>query len=690
MSNEHQNGEKANDSLKKRKIFKKPLPKKVKRIVVIFVALLLAGAIGFTIYSQSKLKTASLASTVNAMVTRGPIQVKIEGSGSVEPIERYDIMPLVKGTILTAPLEEGDAVKDGDLLYEIDYSDVTTEIEKAQNTLEKLYNTQADLNESIRNLNVYASATGKLTGMTLKVGDNFSSNGGKIAEITDVMTLVAAVPFSKAQLDNLYIGQTVTIGIEQYMQTVSGTVHAIGTVSKASGYGSILTDVEIHINAKEQNCEGIKEGTKVTAAVQTANGEIKSPSYGEISYPETVLLVAKAGGTVDKLYAKNNDWVEKGQLIASFENTSLTDQLKTNNLDIKDAISSLNSRRESLDDYIITSPIDGVVITKNYKKGDNLQLGNNGSTIIMTVADMSKMIFYIAADELDIAKIQIGQSVKVEADALPGQEFDAEVTQIATEGTSENGVATYQVKVTINNPEGLLPGMNVTGEIIIEEKLDTLMVPVSAVTARGGRYFVYRSTNPVESKKPEPQARAVITAFAAPADNIPAGEGQAPERPVQGEAVPGRDNTRGSDRPRQEGTGEAEEGQAFNKGENKAAGQNPGTPQASGDTGQNKAATAGNREEISERIMRQLEANKPENTKIVEVEVGINNDEYIEILSGLSEGDIVVITGVSTELTGNNAMRNSAGMGSPNVRVMDGGGGASGGRMQGGGMPGGR
>ena len=634
---------------------RKPIPKKVKKIIIVSTSIALAVAIGFFIYLNQKSKSASNVSTINTEVTRGTLQVKIEGTGSVEPIERYDIMPLVKGTILEAPLEEGDSVSEGDLLCKIDYSDVTTEIEKATNSLEKLYLTQSDLNESLANLKLYANASGKLSEMSLKIGDTVSTSGGKIAEITDVLTLVATVPFNKVQLNDIQIGQTATIGIEQYMQTVQGTVVSKSSIPNASGNGSVMYNVEIHINAKAQNAEGIKEGTKVTATIEAGGKSITSPSEGEISFPETILLTSKSGGTVSNLYATNGEWVKKGQLIAVFENDSLTDQIKNNSLDIKDALSTLNSKKESLEDYIITSPIDGVVITKNYKKDDNLQLSSNSSTIIMTVADMSKMIFYIDADELDIAKIKIGQSVSVSADALEGQNFDAEVTQIATEGTSENGVSTYKVKVTINNPEGLLPGMNVTGEIVIEEKIDTLMVPVSAVTTRSGRYFVYLSTDKSSDKtsKTTPTAMKTLTVSAASTDSETSSQDEATPTPssAQTETKHGK-----KARPSSDATGETPP-----TSENSSNSEATPTP-SSAQTETTEPSASPALGDISERILRQLEANKPENTKIVEVTVGINNDEYIEILSGLSEGDIVVTTSVSTEKTATTTTNMPGGM----------------------------
>ena len=80
------------------------------------------------------------------------------------------------------------------------------------------------------------------------------------------------------------------------------------------------------------------------------------------------------------------------------------------------------------------------------------------------------MVFNLEVDELEISKIELGQTANITADALPDETFTGEVTKIANEGTSQNGVTTYKVELTISEPGNLISGMNVNAEIIVRVK----------------------------------------------------------------------------------------------------------------------------------------------------------------------------------------------------------------------------
>ena len=458
--------------------------KSKKRNKVILVAslclIIIVGAVVVGGFVLGKPEAVSV--NIDVQVTKGDIEVKIEGSGTVEPVESYNIMPLVRGTILQCNYEEGDKVKEGDVLYVIDYSDAEASIEKTHNSLEKLQKTEKELRKKINNLTYYAESSGILSGFNLKKGQSVSDNGSQIGEVIDTSKLKVVAPFNSSQIANIYVGQSATVTFSKYMQSVTGTVIK---KSNARNSSTFLYDVTVEIDVDSQKISSIGEGVSATVAI---DGETSAQS-GKTVYPDSVLLVTEAGGKVKNVYASNGDWVNKGDKIVEFENDSVETQLENNLLDQKDLMSTLKTQGKDLDDYTITSPISGSVITKNYKKGDNLQQSTEST--LMVVADMSQMIFNIDADELDIKSIQIGQPVDVKADALPEQVFDAEVTAISTTGTSVNGVTTYSVEVTIFNPEGLLPGMNVTGSIIIDTAEDVVRVPVAAVNAKNGRYFVY-------------------------------------------------------------------------------------------------------------------------------------------------------------------------------------------------------
>ena len=87
----------------------------------------------------------------------------------------------------------------------------------------------------------------------------------------------------------------------------------------------------------------------------------------------------------------------------------------------------------------------------------------------------------MAIDETDISKIQVGQRVEVTADAMPGETFGGTVTNISLEGSSQGGVSTYPVTVTLDNTDKLLPGMNINAKIVIGSASGVLCIPADAL-----------------------------------------------------------------------------------------------------------------------------------------------------------------------------------------------------------------
>ena len=98
------------------------------------------------------------------------------------------------------------------------------------------------------------------------------------------------------------------------------------------------------------------------------------------------------------------------------------------------------------------------------------------------ISDLSALTFDMMIDELDIPSVQQGQKVQITVDALPGQTFTGYVDKININGVTANGVTNYPVTVMVEDPDpALLPGMNVSADILIEEVPHALTVPLSAV-----------------------------------------------------------------------------------------------------------------------------------------------------------------------------------------------------------------
>jgi HlyD family secretion protein len=283
-------------------------------------------------------------------------------------------------------------------------------------------------------------------------------------------------------------------------------------------------------------------------------------------------------------------------------------------LSLRESELSYESSREQLEEYSIKAPISGTVVEKSVKAGDTVENSNSGSTALCVIADMSVMTFRINVDELDIAQLERGQEVSITADALDDRSFSGYVDNIGILGSSQDGVTAYPVTIVINDAEDLWPGMNVSAKIIVNSAQDVLRVPVTAVS-RGNVVLVKdaenaeRSNGAANAERPESENRT------------------RPEGAWNAENASGAGVTATMGGIRPEGAWNAEN--ASGAGVTATAGGiRPGGAGSTSGAG----LAVGIRPE-----------NAPEGAAYVRVEIGLNDESYIEIKSGLSEGDILLI-----------------------------------------------
>ena len=452
-----------------------------KRIIILAIIVLLVVLLCSFLLSKGKKNGDVEKSYVETQAYIGNLVESIQQSGVVEPYERYEITYLVRGEIISSPFEEGDFVNEGDTLYQIDDEDAQLSMEKAQNNIEKARMSLEEINEDIQKLNIYAPASGKLTDFSLELDDHI--NGGIIGKIINNEILTVDIPFSVSDFEKISVGDNVTITSALYMTSLPGKVtHKYYANAGSGSDGSVLRNVEIEI----KNPGALAENTTFSATVFTNSGNVNSSGSGTIGSGTISDLKAEVSGTVTKVAVKNGDYVTKGQLIARLSNPTLVNSQKSSALNLRDSELSMESNQKTLDNYNITAPISGTIITKNSKAGDNID-SSNSQTAMMVIADMSKMKFTISVDELDISDIHLGQTAYVDADALPNETFIAKVTTISSEGVSSgDGVTTDDIELTIDEPGKLKSGMNVNANIIINETYDAVIIPEDALMSVRG------------------------------------------------------------------------------------------------------------------------------------------------------------------------------------------------------------
>lgn len=622
---------------------KKTLSISKKIIAAVLVVIIAAG--GFFIYSGRGSKTSS--ELITSRVTRGDINSVIEGTGTIEAINQYEVTSLAKGDITADYFEEGDYVTKGQLLYEIDSSSVSSNIAKAESSVEKAQMTYDQAVEDASNLYIKSDVAGVITELNVKKGDQVS-NGMTVAKVVDKDNLILNITFNTEDAKKLYIGQGASVSLENSFTEVYGNVSRIASGSTVNSFGVAVTNVEIYV----RNPGSIVPGQKATAIV----GDYACNDAGTFEYKNESTITAKASGKVASLSHKTGDSVSYGETLVVLQSGSTNSNVRSSKLSLDDAKLSLKDSKESLDDYRITAPIDGKVIEKDVKAGEKLD--QNSASTMAIIADLSTLVFEMSIDELDISSIEVGQKVDITADAMEDKTFTGYVSNISIVGTSAQGVTSYPVKVTIENGEdsGLIPGMNVTGDIVVESVSDVLRVPVSAV--RRGNFVIVKDDGTVPDNKSD------------------RGNGGEP----QGAKLDGH--------PDADGNAKLPEGKESSSlfgviGQTAYAADE--TPSDMTDEEKSKART--------ENMKKQLDV--PDGYTVVQVETGLSDDTFIEIKSGLSEGQTVLLPDTSSDSSDSNNQQQGmmpGGGGMPSGGGMpDGGGGMSGGGGgPGDGAPGGR
>ena len=462
---------------------KVPIPKKKKKWLKRIVTLVIVVAVIVLVLRACSGGT-DLTSTAAYLPSTAQMQdlvVSVSGTGAIEPLHSYRVTTLVRGEVLEAPFEEGGTVHKGDLLFRIDSTDVETAIEQARLSLEtarlnyqQLLKNQAD---SQKNATVTATASGIITELYVDEGDMVSA-GAPIADILDRDNMKLTVPFHSADAAALYVGEPATVTVDGTLETISGSIDSIAATDSVGPGGTLVRNVTLLV----PNPGALSDTSSGTAAV----GTVSSAASGTFEYGESKQVVAKTSGELESLTVREGDRVTEDQVIGAFDQTDMETQIQNAAIQVQNAELTLRNAQDSLEDYSITSTIDGTVIEKNYEVGDTLDTSNASTTGIAypaVIYDMSALTFDISVNELDINKIQVGQEVEITASAVEGQTFTGKVDKVNINGTTANGSTNYPVTVLVDGtPEELKPGMNVSARIVVEDAGNVLCVPVETVS----------------------------------------------------------------------------------------------------------------------------------------------------------------------------------------------------------------
>lgn len=275
---------------------------------------------------------------------------------------------------------------------------------------------------------------------------------------------------------------------------------------------------------------GKKKDTKVsfeTAKAQTTTIKTSVTATGTIEPVTSVTVGTQVSGIVSHLYVDYNSVVKKGQVIAELDRTNLISELNSAKATLSSEQSDMHYQRAnykryqelykkglvSADEYesaklnydravesvksaqqsvaraqtnlgyaTITSPIDGIVLSKSVEEGQTVAASFSTPELFTIAQDLTNMQVVADVDEADIADVKEGSKVTFTVDAYPDDVFQGSVKQVRQSATTTNNVVTYEVVISAPNSDlKLKPGLTANITITTNERTNVCAVPVKAL-----------------------------------------------------------------------------------------------------------------------------------------------------------------------------------------------------------------
>lgn len=423
-----------------------------------------------------------------AEVTKGDLEVILKGAGTLSPMEQETINLKVDGTVKKVYFDEGDIVKKGDLLFELEDNDLNIGLKKSQLALAQQQLNFKDTEEQREKTIIYAPDSGVVKSVNGKSGDLVNTNN-ILATIVDQNKTQVYAPFNSSQFEKLKLGQKAEVLFLDSIYTVEGTVSKLETVGVPTSSGAIYYYATIDMEGNYY-IEG--KDTRVQVHIMTDSGKQQALEEVVLKPQEVVEVKPEMSSKIKDIYIEEGDVVEKGQKLFSLDGEDIDMSIEKQSLSLQQAKLDLESKLKQRENLFIYSPIDGTIIEQNVREGDLIRPSTSSSSSepAVVIVNYSKMKIVLPIDELDINKVEIGIPVKITAEAVPDKIFQGKVEKIAEQGQSQNNVATFDVTITTDKVEELKAGMTVDVELVADSKQDVLMLPITAIQYQNGKSYV--------------------------------------------------------------------------------------------------------------------------------------------------------------------------------------------------------
>ncbi len=293
------------------------------------------------------------------------------------------------------------------------------------------------------------------------------------------------------------------------------------------------------------SCSQDSQVSYTQATVTRGDVSTSITATGTIEPVTKVEVGTQVSGIIDKIYVDFNSEVKKGQVIAELDKTNLLSELTSAKSQLANAQSDLDYQKSNFERYAtlfekglvsvndyetarlsyeqarqqivvqqqnvtkaqtnlgyatITSPIDGVVLSREVEEGQTVASAMTTPTLFYIAQDLTDMRVIADVDEADIGGVKEGQRVTFTVDAFPDDTFEGKVTQVRKEATTESNVVTYEVVISAPNDDlKLIPGLTANVTVYTSEHRDVLVMPSKALRFTPNQNLLTKNQNVVDN-----------------------------------------------------------------------------------------------------------------------------------------------------------------------------------------------
>lgn len=449
------------------------------KIISIILILVLIGAYFFIFKS----KTSGETQYVTETVSKGSLTTNVTGTGQIEASNTITLSPKTSGNINYIGVKAGQNVKKGTLIASVNSNDAKMALLNAQVSLDNLTNGPDTL-----------TLLQKQNGLA----NSYNSGWNTISSYIDDMTVMIT------NLDDIY-------------NSINGYLSYQNIIGLSNtGKDRVLVGESSYYKANDS----IEKLTKLyktlsrTSSQQEISDLINQASAGAVIMSNTIKDTQTAFNfVVDDLNYQNNasttttrtnisSWLDSSNSYVNSlssainnirENTQSLQDTTTSitPLDIQAAQLSVQSKQVAYNGCFVYAPFDGVISTLTAQVGQSS--GSNIGTIIT-----NQKLSTISLNEVDIAKIKMGQKATLTFDAIDGLTLTGEVVEIDSVGTVSQGVVSYNIQISLDIDDARVkPGMSVSATVITDSAQDVIVVPSSAIKTQNGISYVQTFSSPL-------------------------------------------------------------------------------------------------------------------------------------------------------------------------------------------------